>query len=69
MGLSFHRPFPKKSWTYGVLEASRNLIGPCVKWNEGLGIWELDSELKILQRTLTDVQEQIIEGRTVKLAF
>jgi type I restriction enzyme S subunit len=38
-------------------------------WNGGLGIWELDSELKALQRTLTEVQEHIIEGRTVKLPF
>ncbi len=39
------------------------------EWNEGLGIWELDRELKALQRTLADVQEQIIEGRTVELPF
>ena len=39
------------------------------EWNEGLGIWELDRELKALQRTLADVQEEIIEGRTVKLPF
>ncbi|MEQ2006032.1 MAG: hypothetical protein ABMA26_04470 [Limisphaerales bacterium] len=39
------------------------------EWNEGLGIWELDRELKALQRTLADVQEQIIEGRTVTVPF
>ena len=38
-------------------------------WNENLGIWELDREMKTLQRTLAEVQEQIIEGRTVKLPF
>lgn len=37
------------------------------EWNEGLGIWELDRELKALQRTLGEVQEQIIEGLTVKI--
>lgn len=35
------------------------------EWNEGLGIWELDREMKALQRTLLEVQEQIIEGKTV----
>lgn len=36
-------------------------------WNAGLGIWELDREMKALQRTLSEVQEQIIEGKTVKV--
>ncbi len=35
------------------------------RWNEGLGIWELDREMKKLQQTLNEVQEQIIEGKTV----
>lgn len=35
------------------------------RWNAGLGIWELDREMKGLQRTLSEVQEQIIEGKTV----
>jgi len=39
------------------------------EWNEGLGIWELDKEMKALQQTLAAVQEEIIEGRTVKLPF
>jgi len=39
------------------------------EWNEGLGISELDRELKALQRTLTSVQEQIVEGHSVKLPF
>lgn len=37
------------------------------EWNEGLGIWELDREMKTLQQTLIAVQEEIIEGRTVKI--
>lgn len=37
------------------------------RWNAGLGIWELDREMKALQRTLSDVQEQIIEGKMVKI--
>jgi len=37
------------------------------RWNAGLGIWELDHEMKALQRTLSEVQEQIIEGKTVKV--
>jgi len=39
------------------------------EWNEGLGIWELDQELKALQRTLSEVQGQIIEGNPVELPF
>jgi len=39
------------------------------EWNEGLGIWELDFELKTLQKTLTTVQDLIIEGNTVELPF
>lgn len=36
------------------------------RWNAGLGIWELDREMEALQRTLSEVQEQIIEGKTVE---
>ena len=36
-------------------------------WNESLGIWDLDREMKTLQRTLAAVQEKIIEGQTVKI--
>lgn len=39
------------------------------EWNEGLGIWALDRELKALQQTLVEVQEQIIEGRTVTVSI
>ncbi len=39
------------------------------RWNTNLGIWELDREMKALQATLTNVQEQIIEGKTVKIPF
>ena len=28
VGLALHRPFPKKSWSYGVLQPLRNFIGP-----------------------------------------
>lgn len=37
------------------------------RWNENLGIWELDREMKNLQHTLADVQEKIIEGKTVEV--
>src|ERR1039457_6824473 len=30
VGLALYRPFPKKSWSYGILQSSRNLIGPYV---------------------------------------
>lgn len=39
------------------------------QWNESLGIWELDREMKALQQTLNAVQEQIIEGKNVKIPF
>lgn len=39
------------------------------EWNKNLGIWELDREMKTLQQTLAAVQEEIIEGRTVKVPF
>ena len=35
------------------------------RWNASLGIWELDREMKALQHTLSEVQEQIIEGKPV----
>ena len=37
------------------------------EWNNSLGIWELDQELKALQSILTTVLEEIIEARTVKI--
>lgn len=37
------------------------------EWNDSLGIWELDREMRVLQQTLAAVQEEIIEGRSVKI--
>lgn len=37
------------------------------RWNEDLGLWELDREMKRLQHTLFEVQEQIINGQTIKV--
>lgn len=37
------------------------------RWNAGLGIWELDREMKTLQQTIAEVQEQIVEGKTVNV--
>ena len=37
------------------------------RWNMALGIWELDREMKALQRTLAKVHEKIIEGQTVEV--
>jgi type I restriction enzyme S subunit len=39
------------------------------RWNAALGIWELDREMKVLQRTLMEVQERIIEGKTVDIKY
>jgi hypothetical protein len=37
--------------------------------NAALGLWELDVEMKALQAELTAVQEQIIQGCTVRVAL
>ena len=37
------------------------------RWNVDLGIWELDREMRALERKLSEVQEQIIGGITVQL--
>lgn len=39
------------------------------RWNASLGIWELDREIKNLQKTLLEVQGQIIEGKAVAVPF
>lgn len=38
-------------------------------WNEGLGIWELDKEMKRLQALLDDVLHRIINGDKVVISF
>jgi type I restriction enzyme S subunit len=35
--------------------------------NAGLGIWELDAEMKVLQAELAAVQEKIIQGKTISV--
>ena len=51
--------------------AEKPTLDTFVDWhnrrNTGLGIWELDREMKALQRTLSEVQERIIEGKTVNV--
>lgn len=39
------------------------------RWNNMLGVWELDREMKVLQKTLIEVQEKIIKGETVQVPF
>ena len=38
-------------------------------WNTNLGIWELDREMKNLQRTLNSVQEKIIKGEEIDVSI
>ena len=58
-----HEPPPTRKATLG------NFVAWHRDWNQGLGIWELDREMKVLQQILTGVQGQIIDGETVKLPF
>ena len=61
----YHNPAPPPQ---GPL-ALRDFVSWHSRWNDGLGVWELDREMKILQRTLMEVQEQIIEGKTVTVSL
>lgn len=44
-----------------------NFVSWHQEWDETLGIWELDREMKALQAELAAVQEKIIAGRSVQL--
>jgi type I restriction enzyme S subunit len=59
----YHNPSPPP----GDIATLATFVDWHRRWNVNLGIWELDREMKALQRTLADVQEQIIQGKTVKL--
>lgn len=61
----YHNPAPQPPSPLAL----SNFVGWHREWNESLGIWELDRELKALQKKLAAVQEDIIEGRTVTLSF
>ncbi len=61
----YHNPTPRPAATLTLA----NFVTWHRQWNEGLGIWELDREMKALQQTLNAVQEKIIEGKTVQLPF
>ncbi len=61
--LQYHNPTPKPSEKLTI----RDLVNWHKKWNNGLGIWELDREMKVLQNTLLDVQQKIIDGKVVKV--
>jgi hypothetical protein len=37
------------------------------RWNDNLGIWELDREMKALQSALAEAQNRIIQGQPVKV--
>jgi hypothetical protein len=61
----YHNPAPRPSPKLAL----ENFVAWHREWNESLGIWELDKEMKALQVSLAAVQEEIIEGKTVKLPF
>jgi type I restriction enzyme S subunit len=62
---AYHNPAPPpaRALTLG------NLVTWHREWNDALGIWQLDLEMKALQRRLAALQKQIIEGNPVNLAF
>jgi len=61
----YHNPAPPPSGTVTL----DNFVDWHRRWNEQLGIWELDREMKNLQRTLAEVQELIINGKSVDIAL
>lgn len=61
----YHNPAPQPTRKLTLA----NFVTWHREWNGGLGIWELDREMKELQQTLAAVQEMIIEGKTIKLPF
>lgn len=61
----YHNPAPRPARKLTLA----NFVAWHRDWNDNLGIWELDREMKALQQTLAVVQEEIIEGKTVKLPF
>ncbi len=61
----YHNPSPPPSW----MPTLDNFVEWHRGWNNNLGIWELDREMKILQKTLSNTQDQIMEGKTIKVPF
>jgi len=49
----------------GSAPTMANFVAWHEQWNQDLGVWELDREMKALQAELAKVQDQIIEGKTV----
>jgi type I restriction enzyme S subunit len=56
----YHNPVPAPK---GKLTVD-NFVGWHREWNRGLGIWELDREMRALQDELERAQTEIIEGRS-----
>ena len=54
-------PPPKEKLT------EANFIDWHRRWNDKLGIWELDRDMKALQAQLEKVQAEIIDGKTVHI--
>ena len=65
IALLYHNPTPSPTRKLTLA----NFVTWHREWNIGLGIWELDREMKRLQRTLAAVQGEIIAGNAVKLPF
>jgi len=63
IALLYHHDSPPPPWEPTL----DNFVDWHSRWNATSGIWELDRQMKVLQRTLYEVQEKIIEGATVSV--
>lgn len=61
----YHNPLapPKEKLTLS------NFLDWHHRWNEGLGVWELNREMKILEAKLEDIQSQIIDAKTIHIGL
>jgi hypothetical protein len=60
----YHNPAPPPAQTISL----DNFVEWHRRWNEQLGLWELDREMKRLQLSLAKAQEEVIQGVPVEFS-